>query len=59
MATRGHVLMLLIAGLLTLAVLAGAAAGGGEVPAPLGVIDCRYENPELKAYADRISSCAP
>jgi hypothetical protein len=39
--------------------LALFAEGSLQPSPPSGFIDCRYENPELHIYIDRIDACLP
>jgi len=59
MTTRQYAVNLILSSLLAVVILAVGAPRETGVPSPSLTIDCRYENPELKAYADRIPSCLP
>lgn len=59
MPKSGYAVTLLALSLLILATLAFATPAERQEQSHSTLIDCRYENPELKAYADRIPACAP
>lgn len=56
--TKSAYALTLLALLIVATITFGSPAGRNEWSHST-LIDCRYENPELKTYADRIPACAP
>lgn len=59
MTKSGYAVTLLALTLLIAATLAFGTPAERKEQSHSTLIDCRYENPELKTYADRIPACAP